>query len=91
MFCGKYKLDRNLFLSADAFEGSGNIFYYFVDIKRYFIKKKILRVKFVECQEILGKIGKTLGFKQNDFQIFFLHFRRDCSVRHSLYITLDGS
>lgn len=67
MLCGEYKFNRNLFLSANTFEGSSHIFDNFVDVKRCLIQKKILCVKFIERQQILSEIREPLCFKKDNF------------------------
>ena len=62
-----------------------------MNIKNFLGQKNIFRIKFVQGQEILGQVCQPLCLKEDDLQVFFMHFRRYGSVRHGFYIPLDGS
>ncbi len=58
--------------------------------KSSLFRQNVLGVKLVQGQKILGQVRQPLCLKEDDIQVFLLHFRRDGPVRHGLHIALDG-
>ena len=47
-------------------------------------------VQFVQSQKTLREFVQPFRFSNDDFQVFFLHFRRDRSVDNGFQIPFDG-
>ena len=84
------KLDGDPPLCTDPLKGGGRVLDDFVDVEDLLVQHQVPAVELVQGQQILGQIGQTLGLKEDDVQVFLLHFRRDRAVRHGLHISLDG-
>ena len=54
------------------------------------IEKSSPGTVFIQLQKTLGQFFQTFCLEDNDIEIFFLQFHRDCAVRHGLRVTLDG-
>ena len=61
-----------------------------MNVEIFLVKQKVLGIKLVEGEKILGQIRQALSLEENDTQVFLLHFRRDGPVRHGLHISFDG-
>src|SRR5699024_1251057 len=85
------ELNGDLSLCADDFKGGCGVLDDFVYVEDFLVQENVLCVELVQGQQILGQICQALCFKEDDIQIFLLHFRRDGAVRHSLHIAFDGS
>ena len=91
MFGGKEKFDGYFFLGTGAFKRGGCIFYDLVDVKFLPVQQDIFAVELIESQKILGQVCQSFCLKQDDLQIFFVHFRGNGAVCHGFDISLDGS
>ena len=60
----KEKLDGNMLFGADPFEGICGLFDHFLNIKGFFVQKKLLGVKFVEGEQIPGEDPSDHRFLQ---------------------------
>ena len=71
-----------------SLKGGGRVLDDFVDVEDLLVQHQVPAVELVQGQQILGQVGQTLGLKEDDVQVFLLHFRRDRAVRHGLHISL---
>ena len=87
---GQNELNGNLPLCADALKGGGRVLDDLVYVENLLVQENVLCVKLVQRQQILGQVRQPLCLKEDDVQVFLLHFRRDGPVCHGLHIALDG-
>ena len=85
----KRKLEGNMFIPAQAAEGFYGLADDGVDIKISQFQIRSLVIEVVEGQQTLCELGQTVCLRENDIEVSFLHFWRNCSVQHGFHVTFD--